>query len=332
MIALTTTFRADPAGLAAIWHEFLSGTRGLILWDDHNRLVTPGGAPGPDATGCAPLFARLRGTLGTTVLASARIYDPIDILYSPASFRIEWLLEQRPQGQSWVTRSLDEDDVGNAQRVSLATYAASLHRLGFTPRFIAPDQLRGTGPSNARVLILPHAIALSAAERAAVAAFAQRGGTVISDVPPGQYDPHGKPSRPLEVGTTVLPDATADVAHVLAQSGIKPAFPIEFADAGTRTALTTYRYSLGPDTIIAIQQDNKGSGTAVPIRITLPRPVGVRDLQSGQSLGRIAQLSVTLDPVTPAVFLLSSRGSPDIPGERFPSIRQPTSLPHETGK
>lgn len=332
LTTLTTSFSADPAGLATIWREFLRGTRGLILWDDHNRFVTPDGTPGPDAARCAPLFAKLRGQLGTAVLASTPVADPIDILYSPASFRIQWLLEQRPQGQSWVTRSLDEDDVGNAQRVSLASYAASLHHLGFTPRYIGPDQLRGTGPSNARVLILPHAIALSEAERDAVIAFARRGGTVITDVPPGQYDAHGKPSSPLQVGSTVSPDATAGLALVLANAGLNPPFPIESATAGTQPLLTTYRYSLGSDTILAIQQDSQGAGAQIAVHVALPRPVWVHDLQSGQSLGRTAQLSLTLDPITPAVFLLSSRELPDTPGERSPSTPQPTSPPPASGR
>lgn len=130
----------------AVWREFLRGTRGLILWDDHNRLVTPDAQPGPDAAAVAPVFAKLRGALGQAILASNPVKDPIGILYSPASFRIEWLLEQRPEGQSWIMRSLNADDAGNGQRESLAAYAASLHRLGFTPRYIGPDQLRGDHP------------------------------------------------------------------------------------------------------------------------------------------------------------------------------------------
>jgi hypothetical protein len=42
------------------------------------------------------------------------IHDKVAVLYSPASFRIHWLLEQKPDPTAWITRSLDDDDRGNA--------------------------------------------------------------------------------------------------------------------------------------------------------------------------------------------------------------------------
>ena len=325
LITLTTSFSADAAGMYAVWREFLRGTRGLILWDDHNRLVTPDAQPGPDAAAVAPVFAKLRGALGQAILASNPVKDPIGILYSPASFRIEWLLEQRPEGQSWIMRSLNADDAGNAQRESLAAYAASLHRLGFTPRYIGPDQLRGDHPDQ-RVLILPHAIALSISEREAIAIFARHGGTVISDVPSGQYDQHGKPTPPLRIGIQIAPDSTADLERILKQAGLKAPFRVVAGD-GTTPALTTYRFAHGPNTILAIQQADGGTGKPVDIRIALPRAAWVQDLQTGQSLGRLTQLSLTLDPVTPAIVLLSPHELRGIPGGQSPSAPQPTSPP-----
>lgn len=330
LVTLTTSFSADPAGLYAIWREFLRGTRGLVLWDDHNRLVTPDAKPGPDAAAVAPVFAKLRGPLGQAIMASSPVRDAIDILYSPASFRVEWLLEQRQEGQTWITRSLNEDDVGNAQRESLAAYAASLHRLGYTPHYIGPDQLYGGGPVDARVLILPHAIALSPAERTAIAAFVRHGGAVVSDVPSGQYDQHGKPTVPLRIGLHIVPDSTTDLARVLNQSGLKVPFPI--LSNGAVPAVTTYRFVRGPDTILAILQEGEGKGKSIDIQVALARPTWVHDLQTGQNLGRTSKVSLTLDPVTPAILLLSSRESHGIPDEQSPSAPQQKSPPRVTDR
>ena len=69
------------------------------------------------------------------------------------------------------------------------------------------------------------------------------------------------------------------------------------------------------------------AGKPVDIRIALPRAAWVQDLQTGQSLGRLTQLSLTLDPVTPAIVLLSPHELRGIPGGQSPSAPQPTSPP-----
>ena len=59
-----------------------------------------------------------------------------------------------------------------------------------------------------RVLILPHAIALSQAEADEIRAFAQRGGTVLADTEPGLFDQHSRRlPAPLLAGVAALPDA-----------------------------------------------------------------------------------------------------------------------------
>ncbi len=100
VIPLTTAFNSRPKQLHAIWREWLRGCRGLVLWDDKSRIVQPDGTLGPDGQGYAPVFAALRGPLGQAVLDAKPVFDPIAILYSPASFRVAWMQEQRPHGDA----------------------------------------------------------------------------------------------------------------------------------------------------------------------------------------------------------------------------------------
>jgi len=55
---------------------------------------------------------------------------------------------------------------------------------------MTPEQL-ASGPPPESTLILPHAIALSEARRRDQSVRA-RGGKVIADTPPGQFDGHGR--------------------------------------------------------------------------------------------------------------------------------------------
>ena len=96
---------------------------------------------------------------------------------------------------------------GRARRRCLAAsmrgYAESLQRMGLRPRYITPEQL-ASGPPSDTALILPRAIALSPAEVASIEAFARRGGQVIADAAPGQFDDHGRrlPSPQIAIPLT----------------------------------------------------------------------------------------------------------------------------------
>lgn len=279
----------------------MRGARGVILYDNQSRIVNPDGSPGPEAAGFAPVFAALRGAAGQAILNATPLRDPIAILYSPASFRIQWMLEQRPQGQSWITRSLDDDDRGNAQRENLAAYAETLAHLGFTPTYIGPDQLIRNQLDGVRVLILPHAIALSAAERQALDQFTKTGGKLIADVPPGAFDEHGKPWRGPRPGARLInPANSTRLAPELAAAGVIPRFALpQIADA------TTYIYADGRRTIVAVQRDYVPNAAPVPVTIRLPRRMTATDLLTGETRDQAEELSFSLDPITPTIFVLT---------------------------
>jgi len=309
VVTLTTAFSSKPRQLHAIWREWLRGCRGLVLWDDHNGIVRPDGTPGPDAERYAPVFAALRGPLGRAVLDSRPAYDPVAILYSPASFRIAWMLEHRTGGDAWATRTAADEDTGDAQREVLAAYGQALAHLGLTPRYVGPEQLARGELGGAKVLILPSAIALSTADVAAVGRFATQGGRVVADVVPGSFDEHGRRlPRPAlgdlfggGEGRIVPAGDQARLAAALGEAGVKPVFSAQ----APANDVTTYVFHDGDQTILALQRDFTDTATSEQISVTLPHPFLVKDLRGAASLGTVQRLELTLDPVAPAVLALT---------------------------
>ncbi len=308
VVPLTTSFRADPQALHAIWQRWLEGCRGLALWDPKGRIVGQDGSLGPDGEAYAPVFAALRGPLGTAVLNASPVHGPVAILYSPPSFRIHWLLEQRSDPAAWITRSLDDDDRGNAERETLASAGDALMHLGVSPAYVGPGQLARGELNGARVLILPATIALSDAEVQAVRRFASQGGVVLADAEPGLYDDHGRrrASPPLVDifngrGGAILPTGDRGTLQAaLAHAGVHAAFTVSAPD------VETYAFQDGAETVLGVQRDFAENVGAEQVVVTLPEAFQVTDLRTGAMLGRLTRIPLTLDAVTPAVLGLTA--------------------------
>ena len=313
VIPLVTSAGADPASLHWIWREWLRGARGLVLWDPDQAIVRPDGTPGPNAAAYAPLFAALRGPLGSAVLAARPVTDPVAVLYSPVSFRISWMLEQQPKGDAWITRTAATEDTGTAERVALTADAHALARIGLAPRYLGPDQLAAGGLRGIRLLILPQAIALSAPDVAAIRRFVAAGGQVVADGMPGGFDGHGRrrmssplaalfaqggPARLLTAGDR------AGLAAAAARAGVQPAVGV-VAPLGD---VTRYVFRHDNGTIVAVQRDFRAGTAKERVRIDLPAPRQVVDLTDGRKLGRVGSITVELGTVRPAVFAIGPTG------------------------
>ncbi|MBW4092427.1 MAG: hypothetical protein HIU82_15170, partial [Proteobacteria bacterium] len=277
VIPLVTAGSADPAERHWIWREFLRGARGLVLWDPDQTIVRPDATLGPAGIADAPMFARLRGRLGSAVLAARPHTDPVAILYSPASFRISWMLEHRPAGDAWITRTAAQEDTGDAQRMALTADARALRQIGLAPRYLAPAQLAAGGLRGVRLLILPHAIALSARDAAAIRRFVAAGGSVVGDVVPGMFDRHGRerPASPLAAlfaaggRARLLPAGDAAGLRVLAtQAGVRPVVAVTAPD----NDVTRYVFRSGTGTIVAVQRRFAAGDGTERVRIDLPGP------------------------------------------------------------
>jgi hypothetical protein len=306
LVMLTTSFGAERADLHAIWREFLRGSRGLVLWDEDNGVVLPDGTLAPRGQAYAPVFAELRGGLGHRLLAMQRHSDPVAILVSQASFRTQWMLDQQPKGDAWVMRKSETELEDNVLRVAQRGYTQGLTRLGLTPRYVSSEMLAQGALGDAKLLILPHTLALSPAEVAAIGRFVAYGGTVIADVPPGDFDAHGKrqPKPLLVPGTAhiVAPDDSAALARMVTAVGISPIASVR----APAHDVTLYGFTDGPRTVLALQRDLAPADAPETVRLTLPRTGWVTDLRSHTALGQGDTFSVQLDPIAPTILEVSA--------------------------
>jgi Beta-galactosidase len=340
-ILLLTTSGAGPAVEHRVWDELLRGIRGLILWDERRQFVDGAGRLGPWGRAAAPYFTAIRDGLGGVLIDSTRHTDPIGILYSQESFRIQWLLDRRASGEDWTRRSSGTEYQDNAIRFSTRNFVGAIEHMGLQPRFVSSAALERGGLRDAgyRVLILPHTIALSQAGAAALRGFVGRGGVLIADGEPGRFDGHGRrreqaPLRALfaatdaaegiapGVGRAILlssPDSIDSwngrlLARVLGAAGIAPRYPLTHPDGSPVRDVETYSFDNGGVTILALMRDLPAAGgipfsppnQREPVVVTLPQPRAVYDMHAHRELGIMQRIPVGLDRVEPAILALSA--------------------------
>jgi Beta-galactosidase len=309
LVTLTTAATGDPRPL---WRAVLAGGRGVILWDPDGAFVAADGSPGPQGLALSGFLADMRGPLGTRLLAAAPHRDQVAILYSPASFRTQWLLDRQTDaaaGRDWASRTSETELDDNAWRAATRGAADALAHLSLQPRWLSPEMLAGGALRDGiRALILPHALALSDDEVVAIHAFAAAGGTVLADIPPGQFDGHSRrrTALPLNDATllpgTLLPGLPrAALAARLAAAGVVADFALTRPD-GTpaRDATTRVLHEAGA-TILAVLRDD---GATEPVVLTLPQPRWVRDLRHATATQLTTRLQ--LPPATPTLLSLSA--------------------------
>jgi hypothetical protein len=298
LVEITTSFGAGPVDVQQIWRELLRGARGLVLWDEDNSIVHPDGTLGDRGKAYAPLFAELH-RIAPLLIAAVPQVDPVAILYSPASFRTQWMLDQQPKGDAWMERHADTEDEDNAFRASMRGYVDNLAQHGLQPHFVSAAMLPGL---HDKLLILPDTLALAPADARVIAGFAARGGVVVADVPPGQYDAHSRklPSSALPPGIVqrVPPTNAERLTDVLARTNVAPG--VRFASP--QADIEMHRYAAGNCTIVALQRTKPADG---PVGLLLPRPMSVTDLRTGRDLGRVQTLNVEVGPIEPTILQIT---------------------------
>ena len=349
LILLTTSFGSGPSEAHRVWRDLLRGTRGLILWDDKSEFVGKDGGLGDRGREAAPYFGEIRNGLGALLINSRRHTDPIGILYSPASRRMLWLLDRRASAEEWSRRGASTEYRDNAIRTSTRQFAHALEHMGLQYRFVSSEQVRrGELCGDCRALILPHAIALGASEAAEIRSFVERGGVVIADSEPGQFDAHGRrltkpalsdvfagpPERSaisfafgkgkaiyLASANGLDRQNTRRLSRILDNAGVKPPFPILRADGEPASDVETRIFSNGELTIIALQRDYfppSNPDNHEIVVLALPRVFSVYDLRTRQLLGNTDRLEFELGPVEPVLLSLSEKpiALPSIAGPR----------------
>ncbi|MFO1057057.1 MAG: alpha-amylase family protein [Dongiaceae bacterium] len=302
LILLTTIDLGAEVDPRRVWMPLIRGSRGLILWNPAGRLVGTDGSPGPVGVALAPTLRRLAGGLGALLIGSEPEIDPVAILYSPASFRTQWMLDHQPLGEAWSTRSAGDEYEDDALRSAVRADVRALRRSGLQYRFIsAADLSQGAlGRAGVRALLLPHAIAMSPAEAAAIRRFVAGGGLVIADVLPGAFDQHSRklPDPPLadlfrDGRAVLLPQQRADrdqeIARRLAQAGLRAEVAVADPTGAPVAGLELHLRRNGDATVIAMA----GGPAAADLVVTLDTPRFAYDLLAGRALGRSDRLAVT---------------------------------------
>lgn len=330
LITLTTAMLSGPLDVRAVWHELLLGGRGLILWDADNGFVDDNGVPTARGERLSALTTELRSGVAAQLINSVPVADPVAILYSPVSQRIQWLLDRKSDAKPWAERDAENEYEGNPVRAAARRAAHTLVHLGIQPRWFTSDMIiRGAlRADRIRVLVLPHTIALSAAEARQIYRFVAHGGVLLADSQPGQFDAHGRrlPSPRLRdvalpgsnvrlmpqlwQGTTLDdPTKLAQLRQALEASGIRPPFLLSEPSGATVVDVDARVFQNGDATIIGLQRDgtNNGDKAVEDVVIDFAKPVYAFDLRHPGAPQHASQLRLALDRTEPALIAFSPK-------------------------
>jgi hypothetical protein len=317
LVVLTTCFGQGPEEARNIWRQLLLGSRGLVVWDE-GGVVDADGTPGPRGRFLGALLHELRGGIAARLIAATPATDPVAILVSPPSFRVNWLLDRRADGVPWENRgSAVEYDSGTADRRSLPRAVQLLTGLGVRPLFVSPAGLAGGALRRAgmRVLVLPQSIALSDKEAAAIRDFVAAGGEVLADGEPGRFDGHGRRrATPALAGLALRhPDVLAQapaagdpapleaMAALLRQAGVVPGFALTRDDGRVAPDVEIRTWRSGDATILALLGDRQS------VTLSLPHPAEVRDLRRGGAPVHTDRLRLSLPGDGPVLLAISPK-------------------------
>jgi hypothetical protein len=141
LVLLTTSSWDQPDAQHLAWRAFLRGARGMVLWDDDEAFVAQDGSVSGRGQTAASFFTAVHGPLGRLLMASQTRRDPVAVLYSPASFRVQWILDHRGLGAAWTQRGAQDENEDNAVRAAQRRTLERLAQLGLTPRFVSDAQV-----------------------------------------------------------------------------------------------------------------------------------------------------------------------------------------------
>lgn len=321
LVILTTSSWTGSNDAHRAWREFLRGARGVVLWDDKDQFVELDGTPGPLGRAAGPFFNEIRGGLGTLLMDSRRHSDPIAVLYSPASFRVQWMLDHRAVGSAWIKRDAETENADNAERAARRRTLERLGQMGFTPRFVSEEQVaRGIlHKAGYRMLVLPQTLALSPEAAGAIRGFVRAGGALAADGDTGAYDGHGRRlprpqlARLLHSGNPFAVQLPRDSAGAMAElrwltkiSGLMAEVTVETASGEPVPGVKQYVFHKGATTLVALLADPAADGTnqELPVTLVLSRRAYATDARLGAFLGRSQRLAVGVGSATPTVLAL----------------------------
>ena len=351
---VTTAFATGPLEKHRVWYELLHGSRGHIIWDEKNDIVTPDGSIGARGHEVAPYWNELRSGVGALMINSVRQAGPIAIHYSQASLRTEWMLAQRTKGDAWTDRmSWTERRDSDFLRLR-DSYCRLIEDHGLQYNFVSYNQVEAGEllKRGYRILILPRSSALSEAEAHAITDFVRGGGLLVVDGDAAIFDEHtrrlpqsslsallaGDTGRGKLVHLTALDYAQQRVlgtdtqvydamTKVLAAADVRPNFAVVDANNNPVPGIETHVFRNGAATIVGLLsnppievdelgplkvQSAKRFEKPQPVRLIAPESLYAYDIRHAKSLGKLHQLSLTIDPYEPTLIAFSPTAIPKL--------------------
>lgn len=177
-----------------VWRELFHGHRGLIIWDEKHEYAGADGQPGARGAEAGAYYNEIRDGIGSLIINSKPVVDPIAVHYSQASMRTEWMLARMPHADDWITRGARTERTDDEFLRLRESWCQMIEDQGLQYNFVSYDQLaRGELLKRGyRVFVLPRSSSLSAAETSAIRSFVAQGGIVIADGEPGTFNEHSR--------------------------------------------------------------------------------------------------------------------------------------------
>ncbi|HKW37971.1 MAG TPA: alpha-amylase family protein [Burkholderiales bacterium] len=320
LVVLRTSY-GGPAEARELWRSLLRGGRGVIFWDPKGEIVGADGRAGDRGRSLAPHLREIKAGIGARLIRARRQTAPVAVLYSPASLRIQWMLDWQPKSTAWSDRRPGEVyEDASAVRASMTGFIDFMGRVGLEARIVTPASLEQDALRRGiRVLILPRVLALSEREAAEIRRFAEAGGTVIADGLPGAFDEHcRRRESPLLAGLfrerpgkgrALLFDAPArrggELVKILAEAGVEPMFTLERANGARAFDIETQLWRDGASAIIGLQRAAAGAPPA-PVVLTLREAARVTDLRAKRVLGTAKRFELEVGAVAPALLEIAA--------------------------
>ena len=300
LAVLTTSFGEGPAEAWRLWRALTLGSRGLVVWDEKDAFLT-----GPRGAGLEAAIADIR-TVAPALLRARPAPAQVAVVYSPESFRVQWLLDRRADGTEWSRRDAETEGQDTPLRASMRTAWDSLLAAGLSARWVDEAGLRSEQLCGLQALLLPRVIALSPEAAAAVRAFAASGGLVLSDGPAGVFDSHGRLlPAPQLADLPPLPTGVA-LQTRLAQAAIRPALEVTGPDGRPAEGLAIRVFQDGPARLLTVQVASPPTTSDPPpaLELRLPTAADVTDLRTGRTL-RTDRAPFRVDPAAAAVLRIT---------------------------
>ena len=216
----------------------------------------------------------------------------IAVLYSQPSMLVAWCRGTEKRDEDLVKGSPYHDFFHSRHAV-----ARLLEELLFQYDFVSPEQIADGKLDSYRVLVLPHIEAMSDACVQKVTEFANRGGTVVTDIVPGTYDELGTPRRqppfPNPNGTSFVRFAATfddrdepsrrEMIALLDRAGVEPI--LRCGDVVSTYGREAMRFVRGDLNVYAVIRDYRRSTDTTEQEFVFPREGHLYDLRRGEYLG-----------------------------------------------